>query len=210
MDSQEKMKLIKKVREMTLLPLSECGKILEEANWKMENLDEIISKYRCKVAQKKDGRETNEGKIFVKFKDGVLYYAILLCETDFVTTNEHFIEIGNKIIEKISNGENDFTELIKEYIAKIGENITLGEYGNIQCNSHYLHSGKKLAAIDTNSNDIEFNKKLCFHIVSMAEIFDMSSIEKLLDQEWFENPSKKVKDVLNANNVTINNFLYFE
>ena len=209
MEPKEKIALVKELREKTLLPLNECTKILEAAGWKLDNLQELIDTHRTKIAQKKMGRETKEGKIFTLFKNNILYFCLLSCETDFVSSNEKFDELGAKVIEKIANNES-YQEIITEYIAKIGENITLSESGSAECNYYYLHGGKKLAAITTNTADEDLNKQICFHIVSMGAHQDMSTVENLLKQNWFASEQKTVQAFLQQNNVAITNLLYFE
>jgi elongation factor Ts len=210
MESKEKINLVKNLREKTLLPIAECTKILEEAGWKIENLNELITKYSSKIAQKKKDRATNEGKIFTHFHNNILFYVLLSCETDFVASNEKFNELGSLIVKKFSEGEENFDSLISEYIAKIGENISLAETGKIECNFFYLHNGKKLAAISSSSNDENLNKKICFHIVSMANSQDMSNLESLMKQIWFESSEKTFEQFLKQNNISIEKFLYFE
>jgi translation elongation factor EF-Ts len=208
MDQKHKIELVKKVRHETGLPINECNKILEEANWDVNNLPNLLEKYQHKLAQKKKDRETKEGKIFAEIHHDKLFVAILNCETDFVASNEKFNELGDLILTQLTEGQHDFNDLINEYIAKIGENITLGSCGSFKSNYFYLHRGQKLSAIHSNCHDEELNKQLCYHIVSMGEIYDTSSVQKFSEHPWFLNEKKTVKDILNEHKITIDNVIY--
>lgn len=210
MDPKEKIALVKKLRERTLLPISECTRILEEAGWKQEGLDELIKKHSGKIASKKESREMNEGKIFTHFQNGALSFVLLSCETDFVTSNEKFNELGEKVVGLFAHGQDDFSSMIVEYIAKIGENLSVSEKSHVKCNAFYLHNGKKLAAIHSSSSDDILNKKICFHIVSMGEYHDMSTVDSLKKQPWYESERQTVDQFLIQHGIVIENYVYFE
>lgn len=138
---------IKKVREITGISFESVCQALEEADGKIELALEMLKKKGVEASAKKSGRETGEGLIFSYIhsngKIGVLLK--LLCETDFVARNEQFKELGHELAMHIAaSSPQNIEELllqsyirdqnltigdfIKNYIAKLRENIKIGEF----------------------------------------------------------------------------------
>ncbi len=165
---------VKKLREMTGAGMLDCKKALEEAQGDIEKAKEILRVKGLAKAEKKAGRETKEGLIRVKVtedrKKGALIE--LNCETDFVARNEEFQKLADDILEHIlsleenANREGEGTdilsqkffrdesktveELIKEAIAKIGENIRLTRYCRYDTEDYlhsYLHGGGRIGVL---------------------------------------------------------------
>jgi len=138
---------VKKIREITGVPVGAIKEALEEAEGQIEKALEVLKKRGAAVAEKKSGRQTGEGLVFsyvhANGKIGVL--VALLCETDFVARNEQFKQLGRELAMHIAAmNPKDVAELvlqayvrdqditidflIKDYIGKIGENIRIGEF----------------------------------------------------------------------------------
>lgn len=138
---------IKKIREITGISVEAVREALENADGKIEEALNILKKRGIAVAAKKSDRETGEGLIFSYIhsngKIGVLLK--LLCETDFVARNEQFKELGHELAMHIAAMNPEDTEellaqsyvrdqditvdaFIKNYIAKLGENIRISEF----------------------------------------------------------------------------------
>ena len=134
---------IRKLREKTGAPVMRVKKLLEELKGDEKKAEEILMKEGFEKASKREGRETSQGKIFtyVHHTGKVASVVELLCETDFVARNELFdvlgkdlalqvASMGEKDLEKqdfIKNPAKKMGDLIKEVIAKTGENIKLGK-----------------------------------------------------------------------------------
>lgn len=142
---------IKKIRKMTGISVEAVRKALSDADGKIDDALKILKKQGIDVAAKKTGRETGEGLIFSYIhstgKIGVLLK--LLCETDFVSRNEQFKELGHELAMHIAamNPESseellsqpyvrdqDVTidDFLKNYIAKLGENIRIDEFCRLE------------------------------------------------------------------------------
>ncbi len=95
---------VKKLREMTSAGLMDCKKSLEESNGDIEKAAEILRKKGIVKAVKKMGRDAKEGAVFSYIhhngKLGVILE--LFCETDFVSKNEKFQELGKNIAMHIA------------------------------------------------------------------------------------------------------------
>jgi len=140
------LNLIKELREETAVSVSDCKEALEEAKGDKERAKEILKKKGLDLAGKKSSRETCQGVvasyIHPNKKVGVLLE--LLCETDFVAKSEDFQSLSHEIclqIAAMGREETDLLEqpwvkdvsktvgdLVKEYIAKLGENITIKRF----------------------------------------------------------------------------------
>ena len=138
---------LKKIRNMTGASVDAIRKALEEADGEIERALELLKDRGAIVAAKKAGRQTGEGivsyYIHADGKVGVLVK--LLCETDFVARTEQFKELGHELAMHIAamdpiNIEDFLSQayirdqdmtidaLIKGYVAKLGENIKIGEF----------------------------------------------------------------------------------
>ncbi len=155
---------VRKLREITGAGILDCKKALEEAEGDIERAKDILKIKGLAKAEKKAGRETKEGIIYTLIsldcKKGVIIE--LNCETDFVARNEEFKilakNIAEHILEEESNRDREGTgedisdqniknigkrivDYIKEFIAKIGENIQLKRFSRYDAkNENKLHS----------------------------------------------------------------------
>ena len=138
---------IKKIREITGISIEAVREALENAGGKIEEALKMLKNRGIAVAAKKFERETGEGLIFSYIhsngKIGILLK--LLCETDFVARNEQFKELGHELAMHIAATDPKDTKelltqpyvrdqdltvdaLVKNYIAKLGENIRISEF----------------------------------------------------------------------------------
>lgn len=137
------IELIKKLREETGVAIIRIREVLEEVGGDEKKALAILKKEGLEKAEKREGRETGQGKIFsyVHHTGRVASLVELLCETDFVAKNELFETLGRDIAMQVASmGEENIekqefikdpgktiADLIKEVIAKTGENIRLGK-----------------------------------------------------------------------------------
>lgn len=133
---------IKKLREQTGAPVIRVKKVLEEVKGDEKKAFAILQKEGFEKAAKREGRETGQGKIFsyVHHNGKVASIVELFSETDFVARNDLFETLGKDIaLQVASMGEKDLLkqefikdpakkveDLVKEVIAKTGENIRIG------------------------------------------------------------------------------------
>jgi len=138
---------VKKLRGKTGSSMMECKKALTEAGGSEEKALKILQEKGRVTAMKKSERKAEEGIIEAYIhsnrKVGVLLK--LKCETDFVARNHEFVELAHEIAMHIAgmgskdvktlltepfvkNPEITVKNLIDEKIAKLGENIQIGEF----------------------------------------------------------------------------------
>lgn len=142
------IELLKKLREETGAPIIRVKKVLEELDGDEKKALDILKKEGFEKAEKREGRQTSEGKVFTyaHHTGKIVGIVELLCETDFVARNELFEELGKSIaMQAASMGEKDLekqefikdpsktiSDLVKEVIAKTGENIRIGRVVRVE------------------------------------------------------------------------------
>ncbi len=145
--------LIKKLKEQTGAPVLRVKKVLEEVGNLPAQAGEakafkVLQKEGFEKAEKRQTRQTGQGKIFtyVHHTGKVAGVVELLCETDFVARNELFETLGRDIsMQTAGMGEKDIEkqefikdpakkvgDLVKEVIAKTGENIRIGRVFRVE------------------------------------------------------------------------------
>jgi len=136
------VELIKKLREETGAPIVRVKEVLEAFDSNEKKALEVLKKEGFEKAEKRIDRETSQGKIFVysHHTGKVVGIVELLCETDFVAKNELFETLGKDIAMQVAGvSEEDLekqefikdptktiSDLVKEVIAKTGENVRIG------------------------------------------------------------------------------------
>ena len=139
--------LLKKLRNETSVSLADCRKALEEASNDYKKALEILRKNGLEKAAKKAERETKQGLVgsYIHQNGRVGALVEILCETDFVSRTDEFKnlvhEIGMQIAamnpkdvtdllkeEYIRDPKKTIDVLVKEAIAKTGENIVVKRF----------------------------------------------------------------------------------
>lgn len=145
------MDQIKELREKTQAGVMEAKKALEETGGDMKKAEAWIVKHGLLKAEKKSDRETRQGAIGVYIhhdgKRGAMVK--LLCETDFVARTDEFKNLAKELAMQITSMNPESKEafldqeyirdpkmtiaaLIKQVVAKTGENVQLGEFVRLE------------------------------------------------------------------------------
>jgi len=161
-----------KLRKMTSAGMMDCKKALEEAQGDFDKAVGIIREKGKMVAAKRADRETSEGAVKARVKDGKAVLVCLGCETDFVSRNSDFQNLADAIADvAIENCPEDIEGLkackmadgytveqaIEAQTGKTGEKHVLAYYGKVEAPvvTQYIHTlNGKLGAI------VGFNKAL--------------------------------------------------
>lgn len=139
--------LISKLRDETGAPVIRVKKVLEEVKGNEKKALEILKKEGFEKAAKRQGRQVGQGIIatYMHHSKKVASMVEVLCETDFVARNPLFEELGKfvamqvasmdpKDIKELENQEfikdpgRKISDLVKEVIAKTGENVKIGRF----------------------------------------------------------------------------------
>ena len=126
---------IKRLRDTTQCGMLDCKKALIETEG---NFDEAVALLRKKAgakADKKAGREVNEGLTASVINGNVGVLVQVACETDFVAKTDRFQDFVNSLAARIAerSDEGDVTEavavdeaeVLKGLIGTIGENMKI-------------------------------------------------------------------------------------
>lgn len=138
---------IKKLREETGAGVLDVKKALEEADNNYEKAKAALVEKGLANASKKSDRETRDGLVHSYIHAGgkVGTLVAVACETDFVAKTEDFQKLCHEIAmqaaveeydnvrelldsEYIRDPSKKIADLIKETIAKLGENIELKDF----------------------------------------------------------------------------------
>lgn len=152
--------MVKKLRDKTGAGMLDCKKALINANGDFEGAYDELRKSGIAKAEKKAGRSTKEGKIFVNVKDGEAAAIEVLCETDFVSKNEKFNAFANDIVARVVeyDADGDVSEKAQEaekdnvvgMISNIGENMQLRRAAKWKTTGKvgtYLHMGGRIGVM---------------------------------------------------------------
>lgn len=145
------IELLKKLRNETQVSIADCRKALEETDGNFEKAKEWLRQHGIEKAEKKSNRETTQGIIdcYIHQNGKVGAMVEVLCETDFVARTDEFKKLSHDIAmqvaamapidvdsllkqEYIKDGSKTIRDLIKESIAKIGENITVKRFARFE------------------------------------------------------------------------------
>lgn len=141
---------IKKLREATGAGFADCKNVLEEANGDLKKAESLLKEKGLAKAAKKGDRETGSGLVdtYVHLNGKIGVALALLCETDFVARTDEFKSLAHEVSMQIAamdpkdskellaqdyirDGSKTVEGLVKEAIAKLGENIQIGKFSRI-------------------------------------------------------------------------------
>lgn len=143
--------LIKKLRQETGVSIADCRIALEESDGEFEKATEWLKKHGIEKAEKKADRATAQGLVesYIHQNGKVGVLLTILCETDFVARTDDFKHLAHEVAMQIAAmnpkdvatllkqeyiRDNSLTieNLIKQAIAKLGENIVIKEFKRLE------------------------------------------------------------------------------
>ncbi len=140
---------LKKLREETQAGVADCRQALEDARGDVEKAKKLLSERDYEKAAKKEGKETSQGIIESYVHQGRVGVLVeLRCETDFVARTDEFKNLAHEIAlqvasmnpkdvaallaeEYIRDTSMKIADLVKQTIAKVGENISVARFARI-------------------------------------------------------------------------------
>lgn len=146
--------LLKRLRNETSASIADCRKALEETNSDYKKALLWLQKHGIEKAGKKSDRKTSQGLIecYIHQNGRVGAMIEILCETDFVARTSEFKTLAHEISmqvvamspkdvpallkqEYIRDSSKSMDGLIKEAIAKLGENIVVKRFQRFEISS---------------------------------------------------------------------------
>ncbi|MCM8526257.1 MAG: translation elongation factor Ts [Lentisphaeraceae bacterium] len=177
---------VKRLRDTTQCGMLDCKKALIETDGNFEEAVDLLRKKAGIKADKKAGREANEGLTASVVEGKVGAIVQVACETDFVAKTDRFQDFVNSLAQRVvgRSDSGDVTEALSEEVAEelkgligtIGENMkiikavrysTEGQVGT------YLHAGGKIGVlVEVEGTDDEaLIKDICMHIAAMSPTY---------------------------------------
>jgi len=182
---------VKALREKTGAGMMECKNALVQSNGDSAAAEKLLKEKGLAAVEKRANRATSEGRIFVKTNGSKLVICEVTCETDFVSKNAEFIEVGEKIAEtalakNITSVTQELSDMLLNLATKIRENMMVKRLELIDipagtvC-SHYIHSDAKTGVVvlikadpaNASQNETlkEFAYNCCLHIAAFTPAY---------------------------------------
>jgi len=196
---------VKKLREKTGAGMMECKNALVNAEGDFEKAAKALKEKGLAALEKRSGRATNEGKIFVKIKeDGSSAVLVeLSCETDFVARNPDFIALGGIIADKaveggLSEPSGELNGMVQDLATKIRENMGLKRLCLVKASSNeyltqYIHGDGNIGVVVKCESDkpeifkTEDVKSFVFSLALHIAAFNPFALDRgKIDQNWLK------------------------
>jgi elongation factor Ts len=196
---------VKKLREKTGAGMMECKNALVSTNGDFAQAEKLLKEKGLAALEKRSGRATNEGKIFVKIKDdgSCAVLVELSSETDFVARNPDFIALGGTIAEKalekgLSAPNDELSGLVTDLATKIRENMGLKRLCLVKASpneylTQYIHGDGNIGIVvkcESDKPEIFKNEDVKAFIFTLAlhiAAFNPLALERAkIDQTWIK------------------------
>ena len=197
---------VMKLRKMTSAGMMDCKKALTEADGDFNKAMDIIREKGKLVAAKRADRETSEGAVKARVEGGKAILVCLGCETDFVSRNEDFQNLADKIADaaiaafpadlealkevKLADGQT-IAEAVEAQTGKTGEKHVIAYYACVEAPyiKEYIHkiNGKLGALVGFNKEvSEELAKGVAMQIASMnpVAISPEECSQEVIDNEY--------------------------
>jgi elongation factor Ts len=196
---------VKRLREKTGAGMMECKNALVATEGDFDKAEKQLKEKGLAALEKRSGRATNEGKVFVKIKDdgSTAVLVELASETDFVARNPDFIILGGAIADKVL--KNDWSEpneelngMVTDLATKIRENMSLKRLCLIKAGSNeyltsYIHGDGNIGVVvkcESDNPEIFKSEEVQSFIFTLAlhiAAFNPHALERSkIDQEWLK------------------------
>jgi elongation factor Ts len=149
---QVKVEDIKKLREKTGAGIADSRRALEEAKGDFKKAEELVKSWGIEKAATKSDRVVGAGLVETYVHSGRVGVMVEInCETDFVAKTDEFKNLAHEVAMQISamnpadvkellaqdyirDSSKKVENLVKETIAKVGENIVIRRFSRFELN----------------------------------------------------------------------------
>lgn len=148
---------VKELRTKTGAGMMECKTALVEAQGDMNAAEAALKHRGFTIAKKREERPVEQGRVFGSFSGETVTLVELRCETDFVSENALFVELGEQCAEEARHGHltasnATIESLVIGAVARLRENIVVNsihtlEAGRTGCLAGYVHDIGRHAAL---------------------------------------------------------------
>jgi len=206
---------VKKLREKTGAGMMECKNALVEFDGDFIKAEKSLKEKGLAALEKRSGRATNCGKVFVKIKDdgSAAMMVELNAETDFVARNPDFIALGDSIVNTAlakgySDPNDELNNLVTDLATRIRENMGLKRLKLVQAASgeylcKYIHGEGSIGIIvkcESDKAEIfkdEEVKAFVFNLALHIAAFNPVAIDRSkIDQAWLKEQEEIFKALM--------------
>ena len=167
--------LVKELRDATGAGMMDCKRALEETNGDLDAARTLLRERGMASAGKRAGRETTEGMVGYILGGNVGTIMGIGCETEPVSKNDAFQELGAKVLRAVHAEGADVVESFEEerieLIAKLGENIVFvspqrfeAPEGNVLAAYTHPPANKIGVLVELEGGSEELARQLAMHI----------------------------------------------
>ena len=172
---------VKNLRDSTGAGLLDCKKALNETNGDIAAAEKLLKEKGLAAMANRTDRPAAAGRIVIKQDGNALAIVEVLCETDFVSNNQDFVDVAEKVCDttlqkKTSGILDEHKALIDTILVKFRENISVkrAEYIEIPSGcvaSTYVHHDHKIGAVvvvkGSEADSVkDFAHVCCLHLAS--------------------------------------------
>ena len=196
---------VKRLREKTGAGMMECKNALVSTEGDFDKAEKLLKEKGLAALEKRSGRATNEGKVFVKIKDGGSEAVLveLSSETDFVARNPDFIALGGVIADKaldkgLSAPNDELNAMVTDLATKIRENMGLKRLCLVKAGAgeyltQYIHGDGNIGVVvkcESDKPEIFKNEEIQSFVFSLAlhiAAFNPFALDRSkIDQNWLK------------------------
>ncbi|MCL2472890.1 MAG: translation elongation factor Ts [Treponema sp.] len=198
---------VKALRDKTGAGMMECKNALVETGGDFAKAEKLLKEKGLAALEKRAGRATNAGKVFVKVKPAqagsTAVLVELVSETDFVARNPEFIALGGMIVDKvlekgITEPNDELNGMVNDLATKIRENMSLKRIRTVKAAAgeyltSYIHGDGaigvvvKFGADKEDAFQNEEVKAFAFTIALHVAAFNPTALdEKKIDAGWLK------------------------
>ena len=194
---------VKALREKTGAGMMECKNALVETGGDFDKAVKLLKEKGLAAVEKRTGRATNEGKIFIKLKGNTAALVEMVSETDFVAKSPDFIALGEALAEKVlekdySEANEELNGMVTELAAKIRENMSIRRIKAVKATAgeslvSYIHGDGaigvvvKLGADKAEALDNDAVKAFAFNMALHVAAFNPAFLDSSkVDAAWLK------------------------
>ena len=148
---------VKELRGKTGAAMMECKTALVEAKGDMVAAEAALKQRGFAIAKKREERPVDQGRVFGVFTEDAAVLVELRCETDFVSENALFVELGERCAAEAHRGRltasnAEIEKLIVDAVARLREKIAVNSIYTLEAGAKgylagYIHDIGRHAAL---------------------------------------------------------------
>jgi elongation factor Ts len=173
--------LVKELRDLTGAGMMDCKRALVESGGDLEAARQSLREKGLAEAGKRADRETSEGKVVSRVREGRGATVAVGCETEPVSGNEEFLEFAQHVLDLVWEEGPDAASSLEdervELVAKLGENVVVVgseryEAADGEVVADYIHPpAQKIGVLVHARSTPELARMVAMHIAAAKPVY---------------------------------------